>query len=122
MTSKEIGYWGEKQALDYLLSKGMSLIKKNYSVRGGEIDLIMTEGTCTVFVEVKTRAEDSLGTPLEYINLRKRKLIIKTAIAYLGRDDVEMRFDAVEVVYKSINGKYTVTSVNHIENAFGEGY
>lgn len=122
MISKEIGYWGEKQAFDYLLAKGMSLLKKNYSVRGGEIDLIMKDGTCIVFAEVKTRAEDCFGTPLEYINLRKRKRIIKTAIAYLGRDDVEMRFDAVEVVYKSINGKYTVTSVNHIENAFGEGF
>lgn len=122
MISKEIGYWGEKQALDYLVEKGMILLEKNYSVRGGEIDLIMKDGTCIVFAEVKTRAEDSFGSPLEYIDIRKRKRIIKTALSYLGRDDVEMRFDAVEVVYKSKNGECTVMSVNHIENAFGEGY
>lgn len=122
MIPKRIGCWGEKVAQEYLCAKGWTLVEKNYSVRGGEIDLIMKENDCTVFIEVKTRAQNGMGSPLEYIDKRKQRRIMKTAIAYLGRDDIEMRFDAVEIVYKSINGKCTVIDVNHIENAFGEGY
>lgn len=122
MTSKEIGYWGEKTAAEYLCAKGMSVVEKNYSVRGGEIDLIMLDGECTVFVEVKTRSENSYGTPLEYIDERKRRRIMKTAVAYLNTEDADMRFDAVEVVYNVNGGKFEPVSINHIENAFWEGY
>lgn len=122
MTSKEIGFWGERTAAEYLCKKGMTLLEKNYSVRGGEIDLIMSDGGCTVFVEVKTRAENAYGTPLEYIDDRKRRRIIKTAVAYLNTDDADMRFDAIEIVYRDNFGKFEVILINHIENAFGEGY
>lgn len=122
MTSKETGKHGERAAEGYLKKKGMSLLERNFSVRGGEIDLIMLDGECTVFVEVKTRTENSYGSPLEYIDERKRKRIIKTAIAYLNTYDADMRFDAVEVVYKITDGSFEVLSINHVENAFWEGY
>lgn len=122
MTMKEIGFWGERTAADYLCSKGMMLLEKNYSVRGGEIDIILSDGECTVFAEVKTRAENCYGTPLEYIDRKKRRRIMKTAVAYLNRDDADMRFDAVEIIYRINRGKPEAVSINHIENAFWEGY
>ena len=119
---RRTGAMGEKAAADYLRQKGMKLIARNYAIRGGEIDLIMLDGECTVFVEVKTRDENSMGDPLEYIDEKKRRRIIKTAIAYLGTDEVDMRFDAVEVIYRSKSQYFDVVSINHVENAFWQGF
>ena len=47
------------QAEKFLRKKGFKILTRNFNCRTGEIDLIMTDsdGT-TVFVEVKTRADE----------------------------------------------------------------
>ena len=91
------GAWAEDIAAQHLEAAGLSITQRNYRVRGGEIDLIALEGIVTVFVEVKQRTQSSHGTAGEYITPRKSALIRRTALQYLGRDDVACRFDAVLV-------------------------
>ena len=125
MTKRMIGDIGENTALNYLSEKGMKLIERNYTVRGGELDLIMRDGECVVFVEVKTRRKNSMGMPLEYITAVKRERIMRTAREYInanGLYDTAVRFDAVEVIYEIQKGVIVIVNVNHIENAFWEGY
>ena len=55
LTSKQTGDAWESTALDWLQSKGLHFIAANVRERGGEIDLIMREGSTTVFVEVRYR-------------------------------------------------------------------
>jgi len=55
MNNRRTGRRGEEVALDYLLRKGFSLLERNYTALDGEIDLILKEGECLVFVEVKMR-------------------------------------------------------------------
>jgi putative endonuclease len=50
-----LGNQAEKVALSYLEQHGLTLIKKNYQTRLGEIDLIMKDGKSIVFVEVRLR-------------------------------------------------------------------
>ncbi len=118
MTTKEIGNFGEQAASEFLEKKGISVIARNYTCRSGEIDIIAKDGGTIVFAEVKTRASKSYGTPGEFVDFYKQEKIIKTALYYLGRDDVDMRFDVIEVMYKVSGDVLSVTEINHLESAF----
>ena len=118
MTAKEIGDFGESVAAEFLEKKNIKVLKRNYHCRAGEIDIIAKDGDCTVFCEVKTRHSSDFGTPAEFVDFRKQEKIMKTALYYTMRDDIEMRFDVVEVFYTKKGDVMVVTKVNHIENAF----
>lgn len=118
MTTKEIGNFGEEKASEYLEKQGISVLKRNYYSRVGEIDIIAKDGSTIVFVEVKTRLSKVYGTPAEFVDFRKQEKIIQTALYYLGNDDIDMRFDVIEVMYKNVQDKMVVTEINHIKSAF----
>jgi putative endonuclease len=92
------GAWAERLAELELEGAGLSVLERNYRVRGGEIDLIArdTNGSI-VFVEVKQRRNNAHGEPGEFITPRKAALIRRAALTYLERDDLPCRFDAVLV-------------------------
>lgn len=118
MTTKEIGAFGEKTACEYLEKNGINILKQNFYARGGEIDIIAKDGETIVFVEVKTRLSRAFGSPGEFVDFKKQEKIIKTALYYLGRDDIDMRFDVIEVLYENKKDIPCVIEVNHIKSAF----
>ena len=118
MTTKEIGNLGETAACEYLEKQGITVLKRNFYARCGEIDIIAKDGETIVFAEVKTRASKNFGMPSEFVDYKKQEKIIQTALYYLGNDDTDMRFDVVEVIYKPLGDKITVTEINHIKSAF----
>lgn len=118
MIAKEIGDFGESIACRHLEEKDIQIIKRNFHCRAGEIDIIAKDGDCLVFCEVKTRKSQEFGKPSEFVDFRKQEKIIKTALYYTMRDDIEMRFDIIEVYYRIAGDCPVVTEVNHIENAF----
>ena len=118
MTTKEIGDFGEEIASRFLEKKGISVLKRNYRCRTGEIDIIARDGDTIVFCEVKTRLSKAYGTPAEFVDFRKRQRITGAALYYLGRDDVDIRFDVIEVMYRAAGDVLAVTEINHIESAF----
>lgn len=111
-----IGKSKEKLACQYLEEKGFKLIEKNYYCRRGEIDLIMRDHDCVVFVEVRYRKNDIYGSALESITHHKQKRLIFTAQHYLQqtRTPLAARFDVV-----AISGNEANLSIDWIENAFG---
>lgn len=118
MTTKQIGDFGEDSACRYLEDNGIAVLKRNYHERGGEIDIIAKDGETIVFAEVKTRKTEAYGAPAEFVDYRKQEKIIKTAVSYLGSDDIDMRFDVIEVIYKQEGEKLFATNINHIKGAF----
>ena len=50
--------------------------------------------------------------------LKKQEKIIHTALYYLGSDDIDMRFDVIEVMYKISGDVMVATEINHIKSAF----
>jgi len=68
---KILGQYGEKYALQFLLSKGYNLISTGYSYEKAEIDIIAQDGSFLVFVEVKLRQDGDYGSGEEAINKRK---------------------------------------------------
>lgn len=116
MTRKELGNFGERVAAFYLEKKGYEILRRNYCVKGGEIDIIAKKDGIIAFVEVKTRAPDYISGGFEALTNRKKRLIIKTAEQYSLKHPHELqpRFDAVEII---TDGK-KVTGFNYVENAF----
>lgn len=109
---KLLGRAGEVKAAEFLKKKNYEITDKNFKTRIGEIDVIARDGEYVVFVEVKTRTDDSFGAPAEAVDLKKQEKYRLVAAEYLqknGLTEKPCRFDVVEIE----NGK-----INHIENAF----
>lgn len=103
----------------WLTLHGYRPICRNFTVKGGEIDLVMKKGKFLVFVEVKARRKDSLVSPLEAVNRQKEKHLRFAATRFLQTckkkyRDLQPRFDVVCVTIGNIGFKVT----EHIENAF----
>ena len=98
------GRSGEKTVCREMRRMGLTVLRTNYSVHGvGEIDIVGRDGSCLVFVEVKTRRSEEGSRPGEAVNTEKKKKIWKTAQFYmreLGRRDLRYRFDVAEVYYR----------------------
>ena len=107
-TNKEKGYSAEDTAADYLVKKGYEIIKRNFTFgKTGEIDIIAKHKNTLVFIEVKARANDKYGNPLDSITPGKQRKIRKTAEGYLYVNkiyDVECRFDVVSIDYIQKHG------------------
>ncbi len=81
---QRIGRWGENVAAAFLEQRGYHVIERNVRTRQGEIDLVARQETGgLVFVEVKTRTNDSFGLPEEAVDDRKLEHIFLAAEAYL---------------------------------------
>lgn len=96
----------EDRAAAFLKSRGLRLLEKNFYCRKGEIDLILMDGACLVFAEVKYRSGPGFGSPLEAVDSRKQKRIRDTAAYYMFIRRISMdtpcRFDAVGIMGEEI--------------------
>ncbi len=98
-TSRTVGARGEQAVCDWLERQGARILCRNYTVRGGEIDIIAEEDGYLAFVEVKTRREGSMTSGAEAVTLTKQQRIVKAAAAYLYAvpSGLQPRFDIAEV-------------------------
>lgn len=98
-SKRDIGYAGETAVCKFLRKNGYEILKRNYTVRGGEIDIIAKKNDCVAFVEVKTRKLDAFQSGEEAVTKSKQKRIIKTAKRYFSLLDEPCngRFDVAVV-------------------------
>ena len=71
MNSAQVGKLGESLAEAHLQKQGVRILAKNYSVHGGEIDLIGYRRGGLVYYEVKTRTGTSWGTARDAMHQEK---------------------------------------------------
>ncbi len=77
--NKDIGYFGESIATNYIRNQGYIILERNFTCKLGEIDIIAKDKNFIVFIEVKTRYSSFYGNPSESITFRKQNKIYKTA-------------------------------------------
>ncbi len=95
-TTKQIGDVGEDVAVQHLVSHGLSVLERNFRVKGGEIDVVCRDGKTTVFVEVRCRKHGSFGGAAHSITATKQKRLILAARHWLARHgEGDCRFDCV---------------------------
>lgn len=110
------GPGAEQLASAFLQQKGLRLIDKNYRTRYGEIDLIMSDGSELVFVEVRLRRNAFFGGGADSVTQKKRLRIVAAAKQYLQSYPrmPACRFDVIAL---------NALDANHIEwirNAFDD--
>ena len=115
--NKADGDAAESLAAAYLVRQGLRILTRNWRVRGGEIDLVCTDGGSLVFVEVRLRTNANFGGAGESITLAKQRRLILAARHYLlvhgtPAPDGPCRFDAV------LLDKLDDAGVEWIRNAF----
>jgi putative endonuclease len=111
------GQLGERAARKYLRRLGLKFLTANFRSARGEIDLVLRDGDCLVFAEVKTRSSEGWTRPAAAVDARKRRLLSQAALDYLRllrNPEVKIRFDIVEVLLS--DGE--VREVRHLPNAF----
>ena len=107
---RKIGNFGEDAVCAMLERQGAEILCRNFTVRGGEIDIIAKSGEYLLFVEVKTRRPGALTSGAAAVNTKKRHFLIRTAEQYLLKNpcDLQPRFDVAEV-------EYSGAFIRHIE-------
>lgn len=116
------GAMGEILAARFLRDKGYGILSSNFRCRFGEIDIIASDKRYLVFVEVKTRREDSRYLPREAVTITKQRKLLQTAAMYMSRFPMNLqpRFDVIEVVTAS-DDTMRVVEINHIIGAYEAG-
>lgn len=116
--SKRLGRWGQSRCEKFLKRTGCRTIARNYSFRGGELDLIMADKDgAIVFVEVKTRRNEEFATARSAVNSKKMNKMKRTAKCFLkdfNVSDRPLRFDVMTVVL----GPEGSPVICHYPNAF----
>jgi putative endonuclease len=111
----ELGKLGEDIATIYLEKNNMPVLVRNWRYKRAELDIVAMDGKTMVFVEVKTRSDDSLSRPEEAVDTQKRGQMIKAAIAYMheSKHDWAIRFDIISIIIKK-----EIPYIDHIKDAF----
>ena len=115
MRMYDTGLSGEQQAEEYLLARGYETVCRRWRAEDGEIDLIMRDGSCLVFVEVKNRPRGFAGDGMAAVTPAKRRRMAHAALAFLAQREYQgcaARFDVVEI---------TRDGLRHVQDAFRSG-
>lgn len=96
-----LGAQGEQLAVEHLQARGLVVLDRNWRCRDGELDVVVTDGSTLVVVEVKTRSGLGYGRPAEAVTPVKLARMRRLAQLWLAAHHVrwvEVRFDVVGVV------------------------
>lgn len=124
-TSKDVGVFGEKVCAKYIKRLGYKILATNSKHGKLETDIIATNKTHVLFVEVKTRRMDknNIMRPADAVNYTKRTNLLKFAYYYLKtlpkkHAEKQPRMDVCEIYVESNGKRLKVCDLNYIENAF----
>jgi putative endonuclease len=117
---QQVGIEGESLACAELESLGYVIIERRYRSRFGEIDIVANDAGTVVFVEVKTKTNDSFGDPVEEVTPQKQRQIASMGqeyATYCCPPSTQCRFDVVAVDLSVTPAKITV-----YQDAFRPGW
>ncbi len=103
MTDKrQVGNVGEQYTANFLVSRGYTILHRNWHSQYGEIDIVATKGDIIAFVEVKTRKKGTIIDAELAVNNKKQHKIILTAQDYIMKNSIDLqpRFDVSAVSYE----------------------
>lgn len=114
MNQNNAGLEAEKLAATFLVNHGLKLLAQNYHCRFGEIDLIMRDASCLVFIEVRLRSNTQFGNAATSITPQKQQKLILTAQHYLQQNPEKnaCRFDVL------LMDRLDLNAINWLKNAF----
>ena len=107
LSKRAFGDIGENSAVNFIENKGYEILCRNYTCRGGEIDIICSKEQYLCFIEVKTRTDDcKTRSALLSVDEKKRKCIFNALDNFLNEysDNAYItslipRFEIIEVYF-----------------------
>ena len=102
-SSRNIWNRWEITAIRYLQEKGYRILETNYTIQGGEIDIIAQDQGIYVFIEVRYRKNESYGHPLDTLTSTKRKALRRGIMYYVMKNSLDVdciRFDFIGLMPK----------------------
>jgi putative endonuclease len=116
---RDLGAFGERVAAAHLEAKGYRIRARNFRCREGEIDIVAEDGETLVFVEVRTRRGNALGTPAESVTVAKQRRLLTVARAYLQEHADAPPNQRIDVVAVELS-RGRLLAVEHIEGAIAD--
>ncbi len=115
MSNLTVGKKGEALAAGYLRKLGYKVLDTNkHFSRFCEADIIALDGKTLVFVEVKTRTTEKLGSPEEAVTKSKYKNIQNGLFLYL-QEHPEYKKYRIDVISIVLNPEI---KIKHLKNVF----
>ena len=119
---QELGAAGELLARRHLERRGYRFVAANWRRPYGELDLIMRDGDVLVFVEVKTRSGERLGTAEESLTAAQARRLLRGAQTFLAeREDLASLFWRVDFVAITLAPTGALSRLTHIVDAVRSG-
>jgi putative endonuclease len=119
---QELGAAGELFARRHLEHKGYRFVAANWRRPYGELDLVMRDGDVLVFVEVKTRSGERLGTAEESLTAAQARRLLRGAQSFLAeREELAVLFWRVDFVAITLAPTGAVSRLTHIVDAVRSG-
>ncbi len=113
---RRLGVRAETLVAERYAGAGYTIEARNWSCRGGELDIVAARGRLLVFVEVRAHATDYLPSPTLTVSRAKQARVARAADRYLARRPTaarDIRFDVVGVRFTGQQPRFDV-----VENAF----
>jgi putative endonuclease len=118
---RTLGAAGEDLVARWYVSRGFRVLDRNWRVRGGELDLVVTDGSVLVFCEVKARTSERFGSGLEAVTLAKQQRLRRLAAQWLAASESNraaaprprLRFDVAALLVRPDR-----TELRVVEGAF----
>ncbi len=96
-TNKQKGYEWEKIVAEYYKKNGCTILKQNFTIKGGEIDIIAQKDDTLYFVEVKV--VNYMEEMDNYITPAKLKSLKRTIATYQARNNCYDLLLQIDVVF-----------------------
>ena len=83
------------------MAHGYTVIARNWTMRGGELDVVARRGNVIAVCEVKARATSNFGSPLEAMTELKQQRVRRAGFAFirtLNESGIHVRFDVAAVL------------------------
>lgn len=97
--------WAEDLVAQWYISHGYVVIARNWTMRGGELDIVAQRDDVVVVCEVKARATNQFGAPLEAITPQKVFRVQRAGYAFFRQHQQvhphqrwTLRFDVATVL------------------------
>ena len=94
------GTRSERAAAGFLKNLGYRIVARNYSCPLGELDVVALDGSCIVFVEVRSTGEEDASRPAASVDPAKQRRLTNLALHFLQKHRLlnhSARFDVLAI-------------------------
>ena len=117
MTYSSGAYW-EQRARQLIVSRGATVIARNYTSRFGKIDLIVLDRDRLAFIEVRYRSRSNFGSALASVSPVKQQKVLMTAQMFLAsHENYCNRYCRFDII--AFDGPRGSVSAQWLRGAFG---